>query len=139
VRGGPVIIADSGGHHLNPFQLVIVALAQGETKATVVIGTGQIAANTGAATAQGRIVRVLSPEEIAALQLREETDADARSNLRVAGLPASGSDWLIAPGAEPAVFAHPTLGDTHGSARSFINRLFGTSSGEAKKPASGGG
>ena len=120
-RRGPVILVDSADHHADPFDLVIVSLQAGETTAAmVVIGSGQIVRNAADAAPGGRIVRSALPEEIGVLQVREDL-----AELREAGLPSRGSEWLVPPGGEPSAFAHPTSDAAQGSVRSFIDRLFG--------------
>jgi hypothetical protein len=121
-RGGPVIYADRAGHQADPFQLVIVALPERETTGMVVIGTRQIAGNAAGADPSGRIVRLAAPDEIGDLQTRADL-----AKLREAGLPFSGSDWLmLTPGGEPSVAKQPGSEPAQGSARAFIDRLFGT-------------
>jgi len=127
-RGSPVVFVDPWGHTLDPFQLVVVALPEGETLAIVVVAPGQLVENEARVEPRGRVVRVASPEDIAAFdrQHRAEPDAIApmHADLQAAGLPPGWSDWLVPPGAQPSVLRMPETAAEPRSARAFIDRLF---------------
>ena len=136
-RGSPVVFVDPAGCRLDPFQLVVVALPEGEALAMVVVAPGQILQNEAQAGPRGRVIRVASEGDIAAFRQGDNAGLDPMSRVRPqvegAGLPPGWSDWLVPPGDQPSVSARSGTDAERCSARAFIDRLFPEPPGPTKQ------
>lgn len=117
-RGGPVVWVDTQGQVLTPGQLVVVAYAQGEALASVVVGSGQIVENEPAVVPTGVVVRLASDADARALGGR----AAMGSSAEAVGVPAGWSEWLAPPDAAP--FVRDATQSGAPTATEFLKRRF---------------